>query len=256
MDLSHLDKKYFLDDRRYNCPFCNRGSVTYEIISKQALNWSEEKIAYIYLIKCEETDCQNISMHISYFDFPNYSHYFANRPKNLKEEVQYDASKLDDYFFFHQPTLFFTIDPRINVRLRKTLSEAESCLKMGLLVGASACLRKTIYELVDFEDVRVINEKSGKTNYQESIKKLKDKFSRVPSEYFDALANIQELASDNVHEGSWEAWDSNKLKILIELTKNVLHEMYVIPDEQKNRAGVANQLLNEFKSQKNQIENN
>ena len=73
---------------------------------------------------------------------------------------------------------------------------------------------------------------------------------RVPSEYFDALAGIQQMASDQVHEGSWQAWNSGRLRTLLELTKNVLHEMYVVPKEQENRASIANQMLSELKADK------
>lgn len=253
MDLSHLDKKYFLDDRRYNCPFCNRGSVIYNVIEKAAFNWSDDKIAYIYLIQCGESDCHKTSMHLSYFDFRGYgdSRYFKYEPENVKkdENYKYDPKELDDYFFFHQPTSFFTIDSRINEKLRDLISESENCLKMNFLVGSSACLRKAIYELIDIEKVRVLRE-NGLTDYKTSIKALKGKFNRVSEEYFDALANIQELASDKVHEGSWKAWDSPKLKILLELTKNVLHEMYVVPEEQKGRVGIVGKLIGDFKSDK------
>jgi len=32
MDLSHLDKKYFIDPHIYNCPFCKRNNVSYSLI--------------------------------------------------------------------------------------------------------------------------------------------------------------------------------------------------------------------------------
>jgi len=250
MDLSHLDKKYFLDYRRYNCPFCNRGSVTYKVINKSSFNWSDEKAVHIYLVQCQEADCRKISMHLSYFNFYSSAvDYFYERPENLNEEIEYDSKKLDDYFFLHQPTSFFTIDSRINKKFRELISESENCLKMNFLVGASACLRKAIYELVDMEKVKILRD-NGLPNYKESIKKLKDKFSKVPGEYFDALAGIQELVSDKIHEGSWEAWSAKKLNTLIELTKNVLHEMYVTPEEQKIRAGVVNKLLGKFNADK------
>lgn len=249
MDLSHLDQKYFLDERRYNCPFCNRKSVVYTVIDKENFNWSDDRKVYIYLVRCEERACNKVSMHLSDFNFPLYGDSFGFRPDNLKEETEYHPEELDDYFFFHQPTSFFTIDTRINSKLRDLLSEAENCLKMNFLVGASACVRKTIYELITLEKVQVVKT-NGRTDYVESIKKLKRKFSRVPVDYFDALSSIQELASDKIHEDSWKAWDSKKLKILIELTKNVLHEMYVSPEEQKSRVGVVSQLLASFKSDK------
>jgi hypothetical protein len=178
-----------------------------------------------------------------------WNNYFDEEPSNHVKGKEFDQAELDEYFFFHQPTSFFTIDARINNKLRDLLSEAENCLKMNFLVGASACIRKTVYELIDIENARIIRT-NGRTDYQSSIKSLKSKFQRVPEAYFDALANIQEMASDKVHEGSWAAWDHSKLKVLIELTKNVLHEMYVIPEEQKGRAGVASLLLGELKKSK------
>lgn len=80
---------------------------------------------------------------------------------------------------------------------------------------------------------------------------MKAKFPAVAPELFDALGQIQELASDNVHEGSWDAWDSPKLTTLIELTKATLHEMYVVPAERKDRLGVLSQLKSVFSSSKN-----
>jgi len=46
------------------------------------------------------------------------------------------------------------------------------------------------------------------------------------------------------------AWDSTRLRTLLELTKNVLHEMYVAPKEQEGRAAVAATMLAELKGDK------
>jgi hypothetical protein len=255
MDLSHLDKKYFLDNARYNCPFCNRGSVTYEVVDYCEFYWTVNKAAYCYIVQCQETRCKKRSLHMSSFHWEQqqYASRFSKQPNNWDEtKGKYNVHELDSYFFFHQPTTFFTLDSRIKRELRDLIAEAEGCLKMNYLVGASACMRKSIYVLIDVEDVRALSE-AGKTLYQESIMALKGKFSWVHPEYFDALANIQELASDNVHEGSWKAWDALKIRMLLELTKNILHEMYVVPDEQKNRANVARSLLSIYKSEKNAV---
>ena len=120
---------------------------------------------------------------------------------------------------------------------------------MNFLVGASACLRKAIYELLKKEQVWSA-QPSGRIDYRESIMALNGKFPRVPSEYFDALASIQRMASDQVHEGSWQAWDSGRLGTLLELTKNVLHEMYVVPKEQEDRVSIASKMLSELKADK------
>ena len=101
--------------------------------------------------------------------------------------------------------------------------------------------------MLEHEEAIVKNPENGRANYQDSVKKLKEKFSFVSPELFDALGNIQQMTSDNVHEGSWESWDSPKIKIIIELTKSVLHEMYVVPEETKERLKVLTEIHTEFK---------
>ena len=161
---------------------------------------------------------------------------------------------IDGQLFFSQPSSYFVLDSRIPEKIRELIYEAENSRKSNFLVGASACLRKAVYELLEHEKAIVKNKKTGHADYQESIKSLKAKFPSVAPELFDALGHIQELASDNVHEGSWDAWDSPKLTTLIELTKATVHEMYVVPEERKERLGVLNQLKSVFSSSKNDKE--
>jgi hypothetical protein len=174
---------------------------------------------------------------------------FSKAPDNLAENAECDPTQLDSYVFFHQPTSLFTIDDRIHSELRELISEAENCLKMNFLVGASACLRKAIYELIEREEARV-EHPNGRINYRESIMALKGKFPRVPPAYFDALSGIQQMASDQVHEGSWKSWNADRLRALVELAKNVLHEMYVVPKEQEARVAVAAKMLSDLKAGK------
>lgn len=247
MDLSHLDKKYFIDAHKYNCPFCKRNHVTYRLVDHFAFNWGDEKICYGYLIRCNSDGCEKTSMHLSF--------------KELRESyVQYNQRQYHDRFapnididaslFFSQPTSYFVLDNRIPEKVRELIYEAENSRKSNFLVGASACLRKAVYELLEHEKAIVKNPKTGHADYQESIKNLKTKFPAVAPELFDALGHIQEMASNNVHEGSWEAWDSPKLRFIIELTKATLHEMYVVPEERKERLGLLGQMKSAFSNSK------
>jgi hypothetical protein len=138
--------------------------------------------------------------------------------------------------------------------VRELVYEAENSRKSNYLVGASACIRKAIYELLEHEKTIIKNEKTGYADYQESIKALKQKFPSVAPELFDALGHIQEMASNQVHEGSWEAWDSKKLRFIIELTKATLHEIYVVPEERKERLGVLSQMRSAFSNSKKKPE--
>ena len=248
MDLSHLDKKYFIDAHIYNCPFCKRNNVSYEMKGHFVFDWSNDKRCFAYLIKCESDGCEKISMHLSFKElresYIEYGHtLFNNRFKN--------GLDIDTELFFSQPTSYFVLDKNIPEKVRELIHEAEKSRTSNLMVGASACLRKAIYELLEHEKTIVKNEKTGWADYQESMKTLKTKFSTVAPELFEALEHIQEMTSNNVHEGSWEAWDSAKLRMLIELAKATLHEMYVVPAERKERLGVLSQMKSVFSGSKN-----
>lgn len=247
MDLSHLDKKYFIDAHIYNCPFCKRNNVSYSMKDHFEFHWGENKICHGYIVQCGSDGCGKKSMHLSFQELrARISHAYYSRFA--------DGIDIDTGLFFSQPTSYFVLDNRIPEIVRELIYEAENCRKSNFLVGASACLRKAIYELIEYEKIVVKNPKTGHANYQESMKALGIKFPKVESELFDALGHIQEMASDNVHEGSWEAWDSQKLRILIELTKATLHEIYVVPEERKDRLGVLGQMKSVFSNSKNQTD--
>lgn len=263
MDLSHLDKKYFIDDHVYNCPFCKRGNVAYRLVSHFQFDWKDGEKCYGYLVQCGSTGCGKVSMHLSK---SNLRKYIPPRPtfessyaRGVVPQGYYandelsDQLNLDELIFYSRPTSFFTLDERLPKKIRDLIFEAEQSRQANLLVGASACLRKAIYELIEHEKVTVKKENNGYTDYQSSIKALKEKFPHVSPELFDTLANIQELASDSLHEASWEAWDSPKLRFLIELAKATLDEMYVVPDERKKRMGTLGQLKEAFEGKKKDL---
>lgn len=247
MDLSHLDKKYFIDSHIYNCPFCKRNNVAYEMVDHVEFDWSNNKECHCYIVRCESTGCKKSSLHLSYQELRQLNQFSQPR-LHFREELDIDAA-----LFFSQPTSYFVLDNRIPEKIRELIYEAENSRKSNYLVGASACLRKAIYELLKYEKAIIKNEKTERPNYAESIKNLKSKFPNVSPDLFDALGHIQELSSDFVHEGSWEAWDSPKLKILIELSKATLHEMYVVPEERKERLKVLNVIKSEFSKSKIEI---
>ena len=247
MNLLHLDKKYFIDSHIYNCPFCKRNNVSYSLIDTFSFHWGEYKTCYGYIVRCNSDGCEKTSMHLSFMELrelcvENKMVYYRNRFM--------DGLDIDATLFFSQPTSYFVLDNQIPEKVRELIYEAENSRKSNYLVGASACLRKAIYELLEHEKSIIKNPKTGYADYQASIKSLKGKFTNVASELFDALGHIQEMASDNVHEGSWEAWDSSKLRFIIELTKATLHEMYVVPEERKERLGLLGQMKSAFSSAK------
>lgn len=220
-DQSELDKKYFIDETVYNCPFCNRRNVVYIIEDWFKFSWSASKACLVYLVKC--SSCEKVSMHLSYNQILNLKTYYGN-----KHRFQRDID-IDSNIFYSVPTSFFVVDSRIPKNLRELITEAEGCLKMNYLTGASACTRKAIYELL-------VREKAEGDDYESRIKSLKRKHPNSDPSLFDILGHIQDMTSDKVHEQSWDKWDSPHLKLIIETLKTVFHDIYVLPEIKKERS--------------------
>jgi hemoglobin-like flavoprotein len=127
------------------------------------------------------------------------------------------------------------MDNEIPQRLRMLMAEADESRQSNLLTGASAALRKTIYQLISLEKTVVLNENTQHTDYRASIHALRDKYPQVDPELFELLAGVQELASDLVHEDSWEAWDAKQLRLLSAIVYEILEEIYAEPARRKRR---------------------
>jgi transcription elongation factor Elf1 len=239
-DQSHLDEKYFVDENVYNCPFCNRNNVRYEITQVVELDWSNKNESIAYFVIC--SSCENKSMHLS-------KEEIHKSETDRFSEVRYffNTADIDEKIFYSVPTSFFTIDSRIPRKIRELITEAEGCLKMNYLTGASACTRKAIYELLEVEDAEG-------DEYDERIKSLKGKHPQIDDKLFDVPAHIKDMASDKVHEASWGKWDSDHLRLIIKTTKRVLREIYVIPDERKQTTDEIQQLLSEVKGEDVDVE--
>jgi hypothetical protein len=240
-DQSHFDQKYFIDRYKYNCPYCNRKSVTYSVVASFSFDWSNESAVYGYRVKCGGDLCQKTSLHLSKHHISLSGSKFWS--VGLEEGDDYDEYSiqelpegvdLDSLFFYHQPTTFFTIDSRVNEKIRKLIAEAEGCSKMNYLVGASGCLRKAIYELLKIEQIPDKDEQKNEIPYADRIKVLKTKYPTVPPEYFDALSNIQGMTSKQLHEGDWKPFDQKSFRFLVEISKEVLAEIYVRPQEKSS----------------------
>ena len=224
-DESHLDLKYFIDSEVYNCPYCNRRNVVYHLVTFFSFDWSNTKTCHVYKVICSSCDKQSI--HLSFTDLqPDraFSRYV----------FKYDGD-LDSEIFYSVPTSFFTMDDRIPHVIRELIAEADGCLKMNFLTGASACARKAIYELLVFEKV-------AEADYESRIKSLKQKYPDSDAGLFDILASIQGMTSDKVHEQSWPKWDSGNLRLILETLKTVLQDIYVAPKVKRERAELIAQM--------------
>lgn len=232
-DDSDLDNKYFVTGDKFNCAFCKRRHVSYTVQGCFPFDWTNDKVCYFYPVRCES--CKKTSMHLSYTNL---------LPTTNQIHFRYDVD-LDGLIFYSVPTSFFVLDSRINKVLRDLITEAEGCLKMNFLTGASACTRKAIYELA-------VLEKAEGENYDERIKYLKEKYPQVDTTLFDVLAHIKDMTSDKVHEQSWDKWNSPHLVLFIETLKTILQEIYIIPEERGKRTQQIKQLLEGVRNKQNE----
>ena len=187
-DQSHLDDLFFVNEHVFNCPFCNRGNVSYSVSRPTEFQWSNAKNCYVYYAKCRS--CKKTSMHLSYTSIPVRPSAGLGRVEspclfrfNLSDEDDH-GRELDSYFFYSVPTSFFVLDQRIPVVLRELITEAEGCLKSNFLTGASACARKLVYEFASLQNA------TG-TDYEGRLKSLRTKLPEGAKEYVDALLTIQ-----------------------------------------------------------------
>jgi transcription elongation factor Elf1 len=236
-DYSYLDKQYFIDQTVYNCPFCNRKNVHFEVVQIFSFDWTAKKKCYGFLAKC--SFCKNKSMHLSFEEIVKYREmfddfYFRDKIRNIDSKI-----------FYSVPTSFFVLDSRIPQIVRELITESEGCLKMNYLTGASACMRKAIYELV-------VIEKAEGEDYESKIKALKKKYPESDPTLFDILSHIQDMTSDKIHEQSWDRWNSKNLKLIIETLKTVLYDIYVIPKIKAERSKIIQQMRAGVKKDKKQ----
>jgi len=227
-DQSYLDLKYFIDPYVYNCPYCNRRNVSYTLRATRKFDWTDQKTCYVYFVVCNS--CQKESMHLSYEKIYEDSPY---TPSKVRFCADID---LDSKIFYSVPTSFFVLDDRIPSILRELITEAEGCIKMNFLTGASACMRKAIYELT-------VIEKTEGPDYETKIKSLKAKHPESDPNLFDIMAHIQDMTSDKIHEQSWDHWSSDYLRLIIETLKTILHDIYVNPKVKAERSTFVQELL-------------
>lgn len=251
---SELQERYFINDKAYNCPFCDLNSVSYKITGADFFNLSLDEICYVYFIKCD--NCQKKSLHFSkeLLSALTYSdpgrRFIKPGTKGISDDTEftiYSEDILDEKFFYSVPTSFFTLDKNIPRILRELFGESEGCLKANFLTGSSACARKLIYELA-------VLQKAEGDNYDDKIKSLKAKFPHIHGDYFDSLLSIQQITSDKVHEESYEKWDSKHLRLILTILRQILNEIYVIPEKIKQERTKILKLKEEVLDKKTKLE--
>lgn len=267
--MENVENKYFIDENKYNCPFCKNRGIKYVVLGIVKFDESNTKQLYAVFVECSH--CHKISMHLikndklgefstiesngvaSYpvnYNFKLTGNYtnelrtYSGNKKNYIEgwglnkynietgdenEKSLKAVCDDNTIILNIPSSFFTIDERISRKLRDLIEEAEKCIKNNCLTGASACIRKAIYEFL-------IKEEAIGESYEDKMKSLKGKYKLLDDDYIDMLVGIQGIMCDQVHEQSiHEKFSSQEAKAYIEVLKEIFNQVYVVPEKLKKQ---------------------
>jgi len=226
------DKKLIIDAVRHNCSHCGTKSSRYDDISFMRVDIENGKHLYAMFLTCCE--CGHTSMHLlknvelsgkSYDVSRVYLQQFYSGASVILSREEID--KLDDNIIMSIPTPTFIIDAGIPNKLRDLLIEALKCIKENALTGASACIRKAIYQFL-------AKEKAQGNNYDDKIKYIKKNWPQI-SDYLDVMKGIKGITSDQVHEDSFSTFSSEEAQLYIAILEETFREVYVIPEQRKQR---------------------
>jgi hypothetical protein len=290
MDMSALEMKYFVSEDTYNCPFCHKNNIVFRVIAVVPFNGRNKKVFAIF-VKCSgcnnvsmhlsETPVVRMYEHdviacmISIVNETlerfgstiRYSNDTISINRKMEEErseiflSKHNSScplyfekgvDIDDAIFYHMPSSDFSCRPDIPEKLRELLEEANTCLKANALTGASACIRKAIYEFLAKHELK-------SKDYKEQIKELKKQYPTIDSQYFDILNDVQGITSIQLHEGECEKYDARCVKLYLKVLQQVFFEVYILPKRLKADNQEISRLhkeIKEIKSDKDKAKKN
>lgn len=268
------DNRYFINRTQYNCPFCLTGAVRFKVVDHFDFNWSDVETRRCVLVQCQEPQCQNTSLHMSEHKVQGGYNGDLHLPwvkrmnpeKNKEEDVEWDkVYPIDEVFFYHHPNSSFVIDKRIPNKVRDLLDEASTCHKMGLLTGASACLRKAIFELLVHFNIsktkKTKNEETGEENvervdYFDRLDLLKNEILKkvpgVDTSLFSDMKKIYSLTSEPLHEKLPYEMElgpltGDQFKFLAGVLHDLLLQVFVEPSEREARRITLGELAKKVK---------
>ena len=248
--MSEIETKYFIDSSKYNCPFCETRSVGYKVVG--AVNFDEKinKTMQAIFVQCYQ--CDKMSLHLSkknlvyigidknFMVLSQSTYYVASRERYVGDiEMLGDVGDIDDQVVMHIPTSFFTIDERIPAKFRNLINEAEKCISNNCITGASACIRKVIYQFIS-------DRKLAGNDYEEKIKSLKTEYPSLDDSWITILCHIQGITSDQVHEDSYTKFKIGNAKAYLEIMKEIFNEIYVLPEERKSKSSKISLMVGEI----------
>lgn len=248
------NKKRIINAQQHNCAHCGTKGANYYDIKFIVIDDIKDKKLGLLSIRCK--CCKKITTHLIK-DIHDHANNFSliDSSESMTSfmfhgHIYYltkNIDCLDNNIIMSIPTPTFIIDADIPKKLRDPLIEAGKCVKENALVGASACVRKAIYEFL-------LMEGATGDNYDEKIKSIKGNWAHL-SDYLDVLKGIKGVVSDQVHEDSFEAFASDEIKYYVDVLEEIFREVYVIPQQRQDRKNAIFAKFNIVKQDKETTKN-
>ena len=125
------------------------------------------------------------------------------------------------------------------------------CLKQGLLVGASAYIRKTLEEIFVSENIDIKNKK-----IDQMVDELKERYPSIDECITSAIKQAYHISSDTIHGGSQLEFDEQQIVVLQRCLELIMEEIAAKKDKAaklKDLSGLSTQLGQQTSAKKQRV---
>lgn len=264
-----MESNIFIDNEHFNCPICHGMGCHYKVWGIIKFFTSNTKYKYVLFVECR--GCKKISMHflnknsdsvVSYDKLAIESadsvqqlfHISPERSCINVSEIEhpfiisgYDVAKIkfyDEDYKMISESYIDTLANDFSIKTSKAVEEnylnIHRCLKQGLLVGASAYIRKTLEEIFVSENIDIKNKK-----IDQMVDELKERYPSIDECITSAIKQAYHISSDTIHGGSQLEFDEQQIVVLQRCLELIMEEIAAKKDKAaklKDLSGLSSQL--------------
>lgn len=274
-----MENDIFIDNEHFNCPICHGMGCHYIVWGLVKFYTSEKKFKYALFVQCE--GCRKISMHflnnssnimVAYDKYnleaidqrQTFLKEFAASCMNVSElEVPfimdcYNIERIkfqgDDYKEIcesYVDSLICDLKVKAPKPVKENYLNIHRCLKQGLLVGASAYIRKTLEEIFVSEDIDIKNKK-----IDQMVDELKERYPSIDECITGAIKQAYHISSDTIHGNSQLEFDEQQIVVLQRCLELIMEEIAAKKDKAaklKDLSSLSSQLGQKTSAKKQRV---
>lgn len=251
-----MENDIFIDNEHFNCPICHGKGCHYKVLGIIKFYTSLNSLRYALFVQCE--GCKKNSMHFIHEEkAKQYIPYIALKFTKLRgQDGQYfvkpEEEKIhimdsgtpvfcnlnciqsitfaEDNYKMINESYIDTLANDFNIKTSKNVKEnylkVHRCLKQGLLVGASAYIRKTLEEIFVSENIDIKNKK-----IDQMVDELKELYPSIDECITSAIKQAYHISSDTIHGDSQLEFDEQQIVVLQRCLELIMEEIAAKKDK-------------------------